>query len=436
MKQIRLLPIFLAVLLLTGFASVRAQSGQPLVVVIHADGVIMPAMDEYIQRGLRVADQRNADLIVLQLDTPGGDGESMLDIMQAIRNSDVPVVVFVAPSGAQAASAGAMITMSGRASAMAPETVIGAASPISSSGENLDSTLEAKAKNDMKATIRPMVSPRGEKALTLAESMIDEAVAVTSEEALEAGLIDFIASDMDELLEKLDGFTVQMSDEPRVLETTNARTETVMMNFVEELLMILTNSIIVLTLLGVGVQAILIEISSPGGWVAGFIGVVCLALAGYGLGILPVNWFGIIFLITAFVLFILDVKAPTHGALTAAGIASFVVGALVLFNSPGTPDFARVSIPAVIVLAVILGGTFAIIVGFGVRALRVPVRAGVEALTGKVGSVREWSEASGQVQLESELWSAEAVEGSAKIRKGDHVEVVEVKGLRLKVRKK
>ena len=436
MKRIRLLLIFLTVLTLTGFASARAQSGQPLAVVIHADGVIMPAMDEYIQRGLRVADQRNADLIILQLDTPGGDGESMEDIMQGIRNSDIPVVVFVTPNGAQAASAGALITMSAHASAMSLETVIGAASPVSSSGENLDSTLESKAKNDMKAKIRPWVSPRGEEALTLAESMIDEAVAVTSEEALEAGLIDFIASDMDELLEKLDGFTVQMSDGPRVLETSNARTETVMMNFVEELLMILTNSIIVLTLLGVGVQALLIEISSPGGWVAGFIGVVCLALAGYGLGILPVNWFGIIFLITAFVLFILDVKAPTHGALTAAGIAAFVVGALVLFNSPGTPDFARVSIPAVILLAVFLGGTFAIIVGFGVRALRTPVRAGVESLAGKTGSVRAWGEAGGQVQLESELWSAEAVNESEKIRKGDHVEVVEVKGLRLKVRKK
>lgn len=427
----------LALALLAFFSGrIHAQSDQPLVIVLNADGVIMPAMEEYILRGLRTAEQRGADLVILQLDTPGGDGESMLDIMQAIRNSHVPVVVFVAPSGAQAASAGAMITMSAHASAMSLETVIGAASPVSSTGENLDSTLEAKVKNDMKAKIRPMVSPRGEEALTLAESMIDEAVAVTSEEALDAGLIDFIASDRDELLEKLDGFTVQMADGPRTLETTDAKTETVTMNFVEELLMILTNSIIVLTLLGVGVQAILIEISSPGGWVAGFIGVVCLALAGYGLGILPVNWFGLIFLVTAFVLFILDVKAPTHGALTAAGIAAFIVGALVLFNSPGTPDFARVSIPGVILLAVILGGTFAVIVGFGVRALRTPIRAGVESLTGKTGTVRAWDEAGGQVQLGSELWSAESAEGSAKIRKGDMVEVVEVKGLRLKVRKK
>ncbi len=420
---------------LTGFVSVRAQADAPLVIVMNVDGPIMPAMEEYVRRGLHAAEQRGAEALIIQLDTPGGDSESMLDIMQAIRNSDVPVVVFVAPKGAQAASAGAMITMAGRASAMAPETVIGASSPISSTGENLDSTLEAKAKNDMKAAIRPLVTPRGERALKLAESMIDEAVAVTSDEALEAGLIDFIASDLEQLLEQLDGFTVEMNDGPRNLETTNALVEPLPMNFIEELLLILTNSIIVLTLLGVGVQAILIEISSPGGWVAGFIGVVCLALAGYGLGILPVNWFGIIFLITAFVLFILDVKAPTHGALTAAGVASFIVGALVLFNSPGTPDFARVPLPAVILLAVFLGITFAIIVGFGIRALRRPVVMGVESMAGKTGTARSWSGAAGQVQMDAELWSAESVPGSAPIRKGDAVEVVEVKGLRLKVKK-
>jgi membrane-bound serine protease (ClpP class) len=165
--------------------------------------------------------------------------------------------------------------------------------------------------------------------------------------------------------------------------------------------------------------------------------VVCLALAGYGLGILPVNWFGLIFLLTAFVLFILDVKAPTHGALTAAGIASFIVGALVLFNSPGTPQFQQVSIPLVIGAGIVTGLVFAVIVGFGIRALRRPVVFGEESLVGKTGTAKtSVDEAGGQVQLLSELWSAESAEGAAKVRKGDVVEVVEVKGLRLKVRKK
>jgi membrane-bound serine protease (ClpP class) len=226
-----------------------------------------------------------------------------------------------------------------------------------------------------------------------------------------------------------------VAGEALTLETSNARTEEVAASFIEELLAMLTNPNIVLILLTVGVQAILIEIGSPGGWVAGFIGVVSLALAAYGLGVLPVNWFGIVFLVTSFALFILDIKAPTHGALTAAGIGSFIVGALVLFNSPGTPDFQRVSIPLVVVVGLLSGALFGVIVGFGIRALKVPVRTGQESLVGKTGTATSALTPTGQVQLGSELWTAEAVEGSGKIRKGDKVEVVEVRGLRLKVKK-
>jgi membrane-bound serine protease (ClpP class) len=436
MKQLRI--ILLTLGLLAVFSSrIHAQSGRPLVVILDAEGPIMPAMQEYIERGIKIAERDDAEVLILRLNTPGGAIDTMNQITEAIRASDVPVIVYVSPRGAWAASAGAIITMSAHASAMAPETTIGAASPVGGSGEDLGETIKAKEMEALTAKARTFTAGRGEEATRLAESMILTAEAVTAEEALDVRLIDFIVDDTDALLEKLDGFTVQMADGPRVLHTADAETESLPMNFIEELLMVLTSSIIVLTLLGVGVQAILIEISSPGGWVAGFVGVVCLSLAGYGLGILPVNWFGIIFLGTAFVLFILDVKAPTHGALTAAGIASFIVGALVLFNSPGTPDFVRVSIPGVILLAALLGSTFAVIVGFGVRALRTPVRVGEESLIGKTGTAKtSVEEAGGQVQLQSELWSAELAEGAAKIRKGDTVEVVEVKGLRLKVRKK
>jgi membrane-bound serine protease (ClpP class) len=189
-------------------------------------------------------------------------------------------------------------------------------------------------------------------------------------------------------------------------------------------------------LLAIGVQAILIEISSPGGWVAGFIGVVCLTLAVYGMGVLPVNWFGIIFLITAFVLFILDIKAPTHGALTVAGVASFIIGALVLFNSPGVPEFQRVSVPLVVGTGFVIGLLFMVILMFALRALRVIPSMGAPSLIGKTGTARSAvGIAGGQVQLESELWTAEVAPDSEAIGKGDRVEVVEVRGLRLKVRK-
>ncbi len=434
MKPIRILLLTFGLLAVFS-GRIHAQSDHPVILVLDAEGPIMPAMQEYIERGIKTAEQRDAEVLIIQLNTPGGDLLTTIDIIRSMRASRVPVVVYV-PQGAIAASAGAMITIGGHASAMAPETAIGAASPISGSGEDLDTTSETKAKEIMKATIRPIVEPRGAEASALAEAMIEEAKAATAKEARQVGLIDFIASNLDDLLGQLDGFTVQTADGPRTLRTANARAEHLPMSFIEQLLLILTDPNIVFLLVTVGVQAILIEISSPGGWVAGFIGVVCLALAAYGLGFLPVNWFGIIFIITAFVLFVLDIKAPTHGALTAAGVASFIVGALVLFNSPGTPDFLQVSLPLVILTGILTGLLFLVIVGFGIRALRAPIRVGEEVFVGKTGTVRSWSETGGQIQLQSELWSAEAAEGSKKIRKGDTVEVVEVKGLRLKVRKK
>ncbi|RPH61329.1 MAG: nodulation protein NfeD, partial [Chloroflexi bacterium] len=185
----------------------------------------------------------------------------------------------------------------------------------------------------------------------------------------------------------------------------------------------------------IGVQAILIELSSPGGWVAGFIGAVCLALAAYGMGVLSVNWFGALFLIIAFALFILDIKAPTHGALTAAGVGSFIVGALVLFNSPGVPQFQRVSVPLVISVGIIIGVSFAIILGFALRAQKIPVRMGPESLLGALGTARGRIDPTGQVQLQSELWSAELAEGAKSIQPGEKVVVVKVDGLRLKVRR-
>ena len=435
MKSVRLIFLLLFVALLVTSQPVSAQSNTPLVIVLDAEGAVAPAMQEYIQRGLEIAERRNAELVILQLDTPGGGIDTMNNIVQVIRDSRIPVVVYVTPRGAMAASAGTLITLAGHASAMAPETIIGAASPIDASGQDLDETAKAKETEALKATVRTLAERRSEEAIALAESAIEDAKAASASEALEAGLVDFIATDLDDLLTQLDGFEVHLIDGPQTLETTNAITEEVAVSFIEQLLAMLTNPNIVFLLITIGAQAIFIELGSPGGWVAGFIGVVCLALAGYGLGWLPVNWFGIIFLITSFALFILDIKAPTHGALTLAGIASFIVGALVLFNSPGTPQFQQVSVPLVIIVGLLTGALFGVLVGFGIRAMRTPVRTGQASLIGKTGTVTVALDPSGQVQLESELWTAEAVEGSGKMRKGDRVEVVEVKGLRLIVRK-
>ncbi|MEP7134580.1 MAG: nodulation protein NfeD [Chloroflexota bacterium] len=434
MKYLRVLLLSLVCFML--FSQVFAQSDKPLVLVMTADGPIEPAMLEYFKRGIGTAEQRNAEVLVIQLNTPGGDLQSMLEIVTAIRSSTVPVVIYVAPRGALAASAGAMITMAGQASAMAPETAIGAVIPINGSGQNLDSDLRTKQMNVLKDKIHPFVAPRGDPAVKLANSMIEEGKSADVNKALEAKLIDFPANDIKDLLNKLNGFTIQMSTGPRTLHTANAQTEPLNISFIERLLLLLTDSNIAFLLLAIGVQAIIIEISHPGGWAAGFVGVVCLSLAIYGMGVLPINWFGIVFLITAFVLFILDIKAPTHGALTAAGVVSFIVGALVLFNSPGTPQFQRVSVPLVISVGIFIGLMFFGILLLALRTIHSPVIMGVEAMLGKTGTAKTWAEAEGQVQMQSELWSAEAVAESEKISKGDQVEVVQVEGLRLKVKKK
>ncbi len=416
--------------------SAAAQAGKPLILIMNANGPITPAMQEYVQRGIDTAQSQGAEALIIQLNTPGGDLQSLVNIIQAIRASTVPVVVYVAPNGAMAGSAGALMTMAAHVAAMAPEAAIGASSPVGSGGTDLSATEKAKTSESMKAQIRPLVEPRGPTATQLAQDMIDNAKAVSASEALQAHLIDFIAVDQADVIKQLDGFTVTMPSGTRVLHTAGATTETVDMSLSEQLLLVLTDPNIVFVLLAVGVLAIQVELTHPGAWVPGFIGVSCLALAIYGLGLLPVNWFGLIFILTAFVLFVLDIKAPTHGALTIAGVASFIIGALVLFNSPGVPQFQRVSVPLVFGVGISIGLMFMALLVFALRALRNPVSMGVESLIGKTGTAKTWSEAGGQVQLQAELWSAESASESDTIRKGDPVEVVEVQGLRLKVRKK
>ena len=413
----------------------RAGASGATALVLTIDGAITPATQEYLSRGIQTAEQQGAEVLVLQLNTPGGGLGPMQKMAEAIRASSVPVVVYVSPRGAWAGSAGTIITLAGHAAAMAPETAIGAASPVGSQGEDLSTTEQTKVTEIMKATVRSLAERRSPQAVALAEAAVESAKAVSASEALSAGLVDFIASDVPDLLRQLDGFTVQMADGPRVLHTSGLVQQALGLSFIERLLQLLTDSNIVFLLLALGVQALLIEITHPGAWVPAFAGVSSLALAGYGLGILPVNWFGLIFIIMAFVLFIVDIKTPTHGALTVAGVVSFIIGALVLFNSPGTPAFQRVSIPLVIFVGIFIGLIFAFILGYALRAQRRPVITGQESLGGQTGIATTDLDPTGQVQAAGELWTAEAVDGSGPIHKGERVEVVSVEGLRLKVKR-
>jgi membrane-bound serine protease (ClpP class) len=414
---------------------VVAQDGKPVVVVLRFDGALHPVMLEHLKRSLQTAERENASAVILELNTPGGSIDLMNQLIQQIRGSQVPVIVYVSPRGAMAASAGTLITLAGHLSAMAPETTIGAASPVGGSGEDIGQTMESKVKEMLKATVRSLAADRPAAARSLAEDMIQNAKAVSVDEALKIGLVDFKAASLNDLLAQLDGHLVKVQDKTITLHTGGAQIVTVNQTLMENLLMVLANPNIAFLFLAVGIQAILIEISSPGGWIAGFIGSVCLLLAVYGMGLLPVNWFGILFLILAFVLFILDIKAPTHGALTIAGVGSFIVGALVLFNSPNVPSFQRVSVPLVVSTGLVLGLIFFVILGFALRAQRVPIRMGRNALIGQIGLVQSPLNPTGTVQLGSELWTATLENEGGPLKRGDHVEVTGIDRLKIKVKK-
>lgn len=440
MKKVRrnftlpLIWLTLALAILAGAIPVYAQETPAQVLVLTYDGPLTPAMVNYLERGLRVAAQRGSDLIIFQLNTPGGNVTLMNQAVQLMRGSDIPIVVYVWPRGGMAASAGTVITLAGHAAAMAPETIIGAASPVGAEGEDLGETLAAKEKNALKATVESLMRNRPAEAVELAKEMIDTARAVTVDEALEIGLIDFKARNLDNLINQLDGKTLVVNNRQITLDLAEAEVVNLDPTLIETILQLLTNPNIVFILLTIGIQALLIELWTPGGWVAGFIGVVCLALATYGLGVLPVNWFGLIFLITAFVLFILEIKTPTTGALTAAGVGSLIIGALVLFNSPGTPSFQRISIPLVVGVSLATAAIFLGVITYALRSLRVPVRTGQEALVGATGIVREPLTPRGSVHVNAEDWTAELEAGAGSLPKGARVTVVRVEGIRLIVR--
>lgn len=439
MAQQRLFRWMMGLMLAAGLILPVAQpaagqsEGARTAVVLKLSGALNPIWEQYLERGIRTAEQRQAEVLVLELNTPGGSIDLMNVLVQQIRNSPVPVVVYVGPAGAMAGSAGTLLTLAGHLSAMAPETAIGAASPVGSQGEDIGQTMESKVKEILKATVRTLAEQRGPQAIQLAEETIDKARAVSATEALAAGLVDFKANDVGDLLTQMDGRTVKVLGVERTLHTSGAEVVKVPVTFVEQLLQILASPNLVFILLSVGVQALLIELSSPGGWVAGFIGAVCLTIAVFGLGILPVNWFGIIFLVIAFVLFLLDIKAPTHGALTAAGVASFIVGGLVLFNSPNVPAFQRVSVPLVVGVGISFGALFFAVVTFALRAQKVPILAGQESLVGQVGVARSDLAPRGSVLVNSEMWSAELVGDGEPVTKGTRVKVLSVEGIHIRV---
>ena len=423
--------VYLVLILTSLLSSVVDAQTEGQVLVMEVTGPVTPVMLSFIERGVEAAEEQSAEALVIMLDTPGGDVELTRKIIQVIVTSDVPVAVYVAPRGAFAASAGTFITLAGHVAAMAPATSIGAASPISGQGEEIPETLKDKITNILQAEIEGLAQRRGEEAVEWAREAVSEAKAATAEEALELGVIDFIANDLDDLLGQMDGFSVTLHDEREVtLQTEDAPTEELSMTPIEQILHTITNPNIAFILLTLGINGILFELSSPGGYAAGVVGVICLLLAFYALGVLDVNYTGLLFIALAFILFVVDIKAPTHGALTVGGIVSFILGSLMLFNSP----FYAVSRSLVIGVGLATGLFFAFVVAKAVFIQRRPATTGSEGLVGALATARSDLSPTGTVYLKGEWWEAEA--DDAPIEAGEQVRVESVDGFRLRVTRK
>ena len=390
-----------------------AQAQERTVLVAETTGPVTPVMASYLERGILMAEQGDYEALVVVLDTPGGQVDITLDIVSTFLAAQVPVIVYVGPQGAQAASAGSIITMAGHASGMAPNTTIGAAAVVSGDGAEMDEMLRQKVTEDLKAMVRNLTAERGAEATELAEAMIQDARAVNGPEALAVGLIDVVAVSVDDLLMQLDGKTVLVAGTAVTLNTANAQQQSLEMSLFEQILGLLTNPVLVSILFVIGVQGILIELSNPGSFVPGIVGLVCLGLALYGVGQLPVNWLGMGLIMLAFVLFIAEVFTPTYGVLGVTGAASLLAGLLVLFNSPGTPEFARIPVAWAVVISLVTSGIFLFIMTKAVAAQFRPPTAGSETLLGDKGLVRRpFTSATdkppyrGTILVQGELWQA------------------------------
>jgi membrane-bound serine protease (ClpP class) len=418
-------------------STAHAQSDRPEVVVGKINGIINPVMSAYVDRVIGDAERSNAGAVVLMMDTPGGLSESMRNINQRILRSNVPVIVYVAPNGARAGSAGVYISYAAHLVAMAPATNIGSATPIAedtNGGEaQMSPEMRAKVTNDAVAGIRALAEQRGRDP-DFAERAVREGANLQASEALKGNVINYIATDLPDLLKQLDGVSVPVSSGNVTLHTAGAPTRQADMSAVESFLLTITNPTIAYILLSMGSLGLLLELYNPGSVFPGVIGGICLLLAFFALGTLPLNFAGLALLAFGLLLFGLEPFLTAHGILAAGGAIAFVFGSLLLINAPDAP-FLQVSVFAIAGVTAVLLGFFLVIVTAVLRSRRRKVVTGREGLIGASGVVRRDIEPgrSGIVLVQGELWQAVAPDGRLSV--GERVTVQSLDGLLLTVRR-
>jgi membrane-bound serine protease (ClpP class) len=412
--------------------SAPAQDDSGIAVSIELPGSIDPATEAWISGALEDAADDGAELVIIRLDTPGGLDTSMREIVKDIIAAPMPVVVYVSPDGARAASAGLFVTQAADVAAMAPQTNIGSASPISITGADIDEVLGTKIENDAAAYVRALASEHGRNP-ELAEEMVRDATNVTAVEALDAGLIDVIATDQEDLLQQLDGFVVR-GPKAGALSTDGLEIENRDMPLQYDVLQLLVNPNVAFLLILAGILGLAIELFSPGLLLPGAVGLVSFVLGLYGTAQLPVTGAGIILLVAGIGLIIAEAHLATFGILGVIGVIALALSGLMLYDTDA--EGFEVSAPLVIGVAIVLGGLLAIAVKKVVEARRNPVWTGEEELPGAEGDVRVAIDPVGQVFVHGALWRAEPADGSGTgaIPPGTRVRVESVDGLTLKVR--
>jgi len=434
LRIIRILTILIGLLLVTSIA-VRVEATSSRIDVLTVKGTINPVLIEYISYGIDQAEEEGALAVIIQLDTPGGLDTSMRDIIQEIVNSPIPVVVYVSPAGARAASAGAYITLSAHVAVMAPNTAIGAATPVAMGGNGeaaMSDEMKAKIINDAAAYMRDIAESHGRNA-EWAEKAVREGVSATSQEALELNVIDMIAPDLNTLVAQLDGRQVTLLDGSVVtLNTQDATVNHVKMRWYKDFLYAIADPNIAYILLSLAMLGITVEIFNPGLIFPGVAGGISLLLAFYSLGVLPVNYAGVLLIVLAFGLFIAEVLTTTFGLFTAGGVISLVIGSLILFK--GASPVFQVDLWLIATVTIIIASLFAFVISRVITAHRRQARTGREELAGKTAVVKEALDPEGTIFFKGERWTAISEKG--RVETGEEVIINKVDGLTLYVIKK
>jgi len=431
-KLLRLLPVL--ILLLIASSAIYAQEDSPTIDVLHIKGVINPVLTNYIDRGIQESENSDAVALIIQMDTPGGLDNAMRDIIQLIDKAQIPVVVYI-PPGARAASAGFFITIAADIAVMAPDTAIGAATPVSIGTEGEVQTseeMQAKVTNDAVAYAKAIANSHGRN-VEWAEKAVREAASVPAYEALELNVIDLVATDISGLISQLNGFEITITDGSTfILKTQGAIIKDIKMSTIEAFLFAITDPNIAYILLSLAILGITVEIFNPGLIFPGVVGAIAGLMAFYSLGMLPVNYAGILLMILALVLFIAEAFTTTFGLLTAGGIASLVIGSLILF--PGGDPMFQIDPWLIVTVAIFFTVLFVFIVNRVVAAHRHQATTGREELLGKTANVRTALKPEGTVFHEGEIWTALLDKGQAE--PGEEVLISKIDGLKLYVTKK